>query len=293
MSNFKSWLLASRPKTLTASIVPIVVGTALASLEANLWHWWIAALSFLAAIFIQIGTNLVNDAVDFKKGADTDQRIGPKRVTQAGIFSGKAVMQMASAFFLLAIACGVPLVMKGGMPIVYIGVAAVILGYAYTAGPFPLAYRGLGEIFVILFFGIIAVCGVFYLHTGLWSQAAVVAGLQVGFHCTVLLAINNLRDIEGDIKVNKRTLPVRFGKKFARIEIAVLALAPFFIGVFWLRERWAQPFLLPWLIFPLALIIVKAVFFTEPSPQYNKFLGMSAALHLIFGILLTIGFLLC
>ena len=293
MTNLKAWLLASRPKTLTASLVPILVGTALAAAENKVWFWWLALLALAAATCIQVGTNLVNDAVDFKNGADTDQRIGPKRVTQAGIFSGPVVMRMAGVFFLLAIAFGIPLVMKGGMPIVYIGVISVLLGYGYTAGPFPLAYRGLGDIFVILFFGVVAVGGVYFLHTGQWSFSSLIAGLQVGFHATVLLAINNLRDIEGDIKVHKRTLPARFGKKFARVEIAILTLAPFFLGIFWLKEQMPLPFLLPWLIIPLALVIVRAVLFTEPGPIYNKFLGMSAGLHLIFGLLLTIGFFLC
>lgn len=289
MTNLKSWILAARPKTLTAAIAPIVLASCLSQVETGALDPWVILLTLLASLFIQIGTNLVNDAVDFKKGADTDKRIGPQRVTQAGIFEARQVLWMGTAFFALAVLCGIPLVLKGGAPIVLIGLVSVLMGYAYTAGPFPLAYRGLGDLFVILFFGLIAVGGVYYLHAGQLSDSALWAGLQVGFHCTVLIAINNLRDMDGDRLVQKRTLPVRFGKRFARIEIAVLTLAPFLFGLFWgVRGHWPA-FWIPLLSLPLAIKIVKLVFETEPGPAYNKFLGMAAGLHLLFALLLSVG----
>lgn len=291
-SLLQSWMMAFRPKTLTAAVVPIIGATALVSALQHTVQLWISIYALLASLFIQVGTNLVNDAVDFKKGADTEKRIGPQRVTQSGLFSPRVVMGAATFFFLLAIICGVPLVLHGGWPIVVIGVISVCCGYAYTAGPFPLAYRGMGDIFVILFFGLVAVMGLFYLHTGLWLQEAFVLGLQIGLHCTVLIAINNLRDVEGDRLVNKRTLAVRFGKKFARWEIALLCGLPFLLQIYWVMTGFWKVGLLGFLAVPLAIKIPKLVFQTEPSPAYNKFLGMSAALHMVFGLLLTIGFLL-
>jgi 1,4-dihydroxy-2-naphthoate octaprenyltransferase len=234
----------------------------------------------------------VNDAIDFKKGADTEKRIGPQRVTQAGIFTSRQVLIMAGVFFALAILCGIPLVWKGGWEILLVGLVSVLMGYAYTAGPFPLAYRGLGDLFVILFFGLIAVTGVYFLHTGHLSPGAWMAGLQVGLHCTVLIAINNLRDQAGDRLVGKRTLPVRFGKKFARWEIAILCLSPFLLSLYWMLNSRLGAFVLPFLTLPLALWLSKLVFETEPGPVYNKFLGKAAALHLLFGSLLSVGFFL-
>lgn len=292
MANLKSWILAARPKTLTAALVPILVGSGLAHREASRLDGMVVVLTLLASLLIQIGTNFVNDAMDFKKGADTEKRIGPQRVTQAGIFKAHHVLWMATLFFALAVLCGIPLVMKGGWPIVVIGVMSVLMGYGYTAGPFPLAYKGLGDLFVVLFFGLIAVAGVYFLHSGALSLSAFVAGLQVGFHCTVLIAINNLRDVDGDRLVNKKTLPVRFGKKFARWEIAFLCMAPFALGVYWWIQGFYFSFFLPLLLLPLAIRIAKLVFQTEPGAVYNQFLGKAAGLHLFFGLLLSAGLLL-
>jgi 1,4-dihydroxy-2-naphthoate octaprenyltransferase len=287
MSRFKSVVLAFRPKTLTAALVPCVAATALAHGYGSA-HLDIFIYALLAAFFIQIGTNLVNDAVDFKKGADTETRIGPQRITQAGILTHKQVMMLGTAFFGLAILCGIPLVLQGGWIIVVVGLVSVLTGYAYTAGPFPLAYLGLGDLFVVIFFGLVAVIGMFYLQTEMWSPDAIILGLQIGLHATVLIAINNLRDVEGDRLVHKKTLPVRFGVKFARFEIAFLALAPFLLCFYWL---WTFPMAayLPAVTLPLAFKIIKNVFKTKPSAVYNKFLGQSAGLHLLFGLLTAVG----
>lgn len=292
MVKMKSWILAARPKTLTAAIVPVLVASSLAFNETRTFLWWVSILTLLASVFIQIGTNFVNDAIDFKKGADTEKRIGPQRVTQAGIFKAQQVLGMGTLCFVLAILCGIPLVVKGGLPILTVGLLSVLMGYGYTAGPFPLAYRGLGDLFVILFFGLIAVGGVYFLHTNLLTESALVAGLQVGLHCAVLIAINNLRDIEGDRLVHKKTLPVRFGKRFARAEIAFLSFSPFLLGVYWFMNGHLAAFLIPILVFPLAFKITKLVYKTEPSPAYNQFLAKAAALQLGFGVLLSVGLFL-
>lgn len=292
MQSIKNWLMAFRPKTLTACLVPVVVATALVKALHLPVDGEVVLYALLASFFIQIGTNLVNDAIDFKKGADTEKRIGPQRVTQSGLFTYKQVMLAAGICFLLAVLCGVPLVMKGGTAIMIIGILSVLMGYAYTMGPVPLAYFGLGDLFVILFFGLIAVMGVFYLHTREWIFPAFWLGLQIGFHATVLIAINNLRDADQDRTVNKKTLAVRMGKSFARYEIALLSFAPFLMNYYWWGLGFKSATLIPLLSLPLALVITKNIFQTEPSSVYNKYLGQAALLHLTFGLLLSLGLFL-
>lgn len=292
MSKTSEILLAFRPKTLTAALVPCVAATALASSLQLPVSGSIFLCALMAAFLIQIGTNLVNDSVDFVKGADTAERIGPRRITASGILSPKQVMALGTLSFALAIAFGIPLVMAGGVPIVVIGVASVLMGYSYTAGPFPLAYLGLGDLFVILFFGVIAVCGLFFIHTGEWNLQALWLGLQIGFHATVLIAINNLRDARGDVLVGKKTLAVRFGKTFSRLEITVLAILPFLMNLFWIRNEFYWAAFLPMLAFPVVLLLARGIWRNEPGPIYNQFLGMAAGLHLLFGLLLSLGLFL-
>ncbi len=288
----KNWLLAFRPKTLTAAVVPIIVGTTLVSALGYPVHLWISLCALLASLFIQIGTNLINDAMDFKKGADTAERIGPQRITQQGHASFKKVLILGLVFFSLALVCGIPLVIKGGWPIVIIGTLSLICGYAYTGGPFPLAYRGLGDLFVILFFGVIAVSGLTFLQTGELHTESILAGLQVGCLATVLIAINNFRDRVGDLKVNKKTLAVRFGPRFVRFEIIFLISLSFLINIYWWNEGFKIPAILSLFSLPLGLLIIKNILTVEPSPIYNKFLAQSALLHLLFGALLSLGFYL-
>ena len=173
------WLLALRPKTLSAAVVPVLIGSALAS------HidWLIFAFALSGALFIQIGTNFVNDALDYKKGADTSERLGPIRVTQAGLLNADVVLRAAFVCFALAASCGVPLIIRGGWPIAIVGVASIIAAYAYTGGPYPLAYNGLGELFVMIFFGFVAVGGSYYVQMRSIDAAVVVAGFAAGSGC--------------------------------------------------------------------------------------------------------------
>lgn len=289
MSLAREILLSFRPKTLTAALVPCLAATALAAGTGRPYEIPVLLFALASAFLIQIGTNLVNDAVDFKKGADTEERIGPKRITASGILKPSQTLWLATAIFLLAVAFGVPLVFKGGWPIVALGLVSVAMGYSYTAGPLPLAYLGLGDLFVILFFGLAAVGGLYFLHTGALDADVLWLGLQIGMHATVLIAVNNLRDRAGDAKVGKRTLAVRFGVSFSRAEIAILALAPFAMNFYWWSLGKTLACFLPLLALPLALILVKGIFRTEPGPVYNKFLGMAAGVHLLFGLLLSAG----
>ena len=283
------WLLALRPKTLTAAFVPVVVGTALALGRGGPVLWWASFCALASASFIQIGTNLVNDALDFRKGADTHVRVGPKRVTQSGLLSERAVLLGGYACFAAAGALGIPLAIEGGWPIVAIGLISLVCGYAYTGGPYPLAYVGLGDVFVIVFFGLVAVAGTFWLHAKTVDSAALVAGLQVGLLATVLIAINNLRDSPHDGQAGKRTLAVRFGSRFARAEIAALSFAPFGIGAYWWLQGRALAAILPFIALPFAIAAVLGVRTHPPGPVYNRFLAVSAALHLAFGLALAIG----
>lgn len=282
-------VLAFRPKTLTAAVVPCVAATALAIARGAPYALSIFALALFAAVLIQIGTNLVNDAVDFKKGADTPERIGPKRITASGHLHPRQTLLLATAILALAIVVGVPLVVRGGWPIVAVGLVSVAMAYAYTAGPFPLAYLGLGDLFVILFFGLIAVGGLYYLQTGVWTGEALWLGLQIGFHATVLIAINNLRDRAGDVKAGKKTMAVRFGVRFSRMEITALVIAPFLMNLWWVWRGPALAGFLPLLTLPLAYALLKGIHRSEPGPIYNKYLGMAAGLQLAFGFLLSAG----
>lgn len=288
-SVYKSWFLALRPKTLTAAIVPVVVATALVKAQGVPVLWWVSICAVLSAAFIQIGTNFINDALDFKKGADTGTRTGPQRATQSGWLTHKQVMNGGFFCFGIAFLLGVPLVVQGGWPIVLIGLVSLALGYGYTGGPFPLAYVGLGDLFVILFFGLIAVMGTFFLHAGHVTPAAAIAGLQVGCLAAVLIAVNNLRDSPQDALVGKKTLAVRLGLDFARIEIFVLVVLPFVLGLYWLSHGFTYAAFLPIVTVPFARRILSGVFTNQPGPIYNRFLAMSAGLQISFGVLLAIA----
>ncbi|HVG23958.1 MAG TPA: 1,4-dihydroxy-2-naphthoate polyprenyltransferase [Thermoanaerobaculia bacterium] len=277
------WLLAARPKTLSAAVVPVLMGSALAAHEPPGVTWWVFWCALIGAVLIQIATNLINDAIDYKKGADTAERLGPVRVTQAGLITPRRVMTAAYLCLCGAALCGIPLIARCGWPMVAIGVASIVMAYAYTGGPFPLAYRGLGEIFVLLFFGFIAVGGTFYAHALQWNAKAALAGFAAGSLATVLLVINNLRDVQGDRRVDKRTTVVRFGEGFARFEIAVFVLAPFaavaFIAPRYLLTQIALPFAL--------LIIVRTM--RAHGAELNRSLALAGALQWAFGLLFVAG----
>jgi 1,4-dihydroxy-2-naphthoate octaprenyltransferase len=286
-TNLSSWLLAARPKTLSAAVVPVLIGTALTP-RIDPIHWPSFMFALVGAIFIQIGTNLVNDALDFKKGADTAGRLGPLRVTQAGLISAEGVLRGAYLCFILAALCGIPLILRAGWPLLAIGVASIIAAYAYTGGPYPLAYNGLGEIFVMLFFGFVAVGGSYFLQTLTLRLDVLIAGFAAGSLAVVLLAINNLRDVANDHTSNKRTMAVRFGEGFARGEIAFFAMAPFaaIVLIAWLHQQ--GTLLMPLLALPLALLLLLRVGRSR-GVELNRCLAMAGGLQWLFGILFVIG----
>ena len=285
------WILAARPRTLGAAIVPVLAGAALAFAAGSL-DPLITVLITACAVLIQIATNYFNDAIDHAKGADTAERLGPTRVTSAGLLAPQTVMRGGVVCLALAVILSIPLVLHGRWPIVLIGLLSLFFAYAYTGGPFPLAYLGLGEIFVVLFFGVIAVAGTFYLNTLEVSGTALLAGLQIGLHSSVLLAVNNLRDIESDRAAHKRTLAARFGLTFAQRENAALVLTPFVLGIAWLPLGFFWAFLLPLMTLPLAWWLARTCLDAQPDRSVNQLLAQAAALHAAFGLLLSLGFLL-
>jgi 1,4-dihydroxy-2-naphthoate octaprenyltransferase len=285
------WILAARPRTLGAAVIPVLAGTALA-FAAYAFDPLLTTLILACAILIQIATNYFNDAIDHTKGADTHDRLGPTRATSSGLLSARTMMTGGALCLALATALAIPLILRGGWPILALGLLSLLLAYAYTGGPFPLAYLGLGEIFVVLFFGVFAVAGTFYLNALHLSPAAALAGLQIGLHSSVLLAVNNLRDLETDRAANKRTLAARFGLTFARRENAALIMTPFVIGILWLPLGFFWAFLLPLMTLPLAWWLTRACLAAEPDRSVNQLLAQAAALHAAFGLLLALGFLL-
>lgn len=225
VSTTRAWVMAARPKTLAAAAVPVVVGTAVAWRKGS-FAVGPALAALLGAGLIQIGTNLANDYFDHKKGADTDERLGPTRVVQSGLLPPERVFAAMVASFVAAALVGVYLVAVGGWPIVAIGVASIASGIAYTGGPYPIGYHGLGDPFVFVFFGVVAVTGTHFVQAASWSAAALIASIPVGALSTAILVVNNYRDIETDRRAGKRTLAVVLGRGWTRVEyVGLLAVA--------------------------------------------------------------------
>lgn len=288
----RALILTARPKTLAAAVVPILVASSLVYSQGGPFFSWVSLCALVSAIFIQIGTNFVNDSLDFVKGADRETRLGEARASQSGWFSPQTVLLMGLACFAIAAVFGLPLVWKGGWPIFAIGLVSLAMGYAYTGGPFPLAYVGLGDLFVILFFGVVAVGGVYFLHTGQYTLDAGVAGFQVGLLATVLIAINNLRDLDQDREVNKKTLAVRLGPRLGRFEVLVLFLGAYALNFYWLERGALFAFYLPWIVLPICYRVVMRLLGTQASREYNNMLASAALVHMLFGTLLSVGFFL-
>ena len=284
----RPWLLAARPKTLAAAVVPVLAGTALAAYGPASIDWWLFACTLAGALLIQVATNFVNDALDFKKGADTDERLGPLRVTQAGLLSADAVMRGAYVCLFLAALCGIPLVIYAGWPLLAIGLASIAAAYLYTGGPYPLAYHGLGEVFVLGFFGLAAVCGTFYIQRGRLDWTVWAMGIAVGLLAVALLAINNLRDAKNDVRSGKHTMAVRFGETFARVEIVFSVLAPFAIVATIAVLRSCPWLLLTFIALPLAIGLLVRVFRSEGA-ALNRCLAMCGALQWMFGVLFALS----
>ncbi len=290
MAALTHWIHAARPKTLGAAIAPVAVGTVIGWRLGGEFHGWLALATLGSCIALQVATNWFNDALDFVKGGDTAARLGPRRITAAGVVPVRSVMLAAAGMLGIAAACAAPLFLARGWPIFAIGIPSLYFCYGYTGGPVPLAYRGLGELFVIVFFGLVAVTGSAFVQCGSWPVEALVAGLQVGCLSTVLIAVNNLRDVSEDQQTGKRTLAARFGVPFARREIYLLVLVPHIIGIFWLMHAREPAFAYPLPCLGLGFSLIQWIRKTDPGPLYNHFLAVSGVQLLGFAVLFCVGF---
>ena len=287
----KNWLLASRPKTLLASVVPVMVGTALA-INVDKFNPLVTLVALVCSLLIQIGTNFTNDLYDFYKGADTVSRKGPVRVLAAGLISVKEMKTGIIIAFLSAFILGLYLVYIGGIIILAIGVLSSLAGIAYTAGPYPLAYKGSGDIFVFMFFGLIGTMGTFYLQANELSLPAFLSSIPVGSLITNILVVNNFRDIETDRNAGKNTLAVKLGKTFTQYQfiflIFVSFIVPLLLFLFFDFKFWI---FLPYLTLPVVYKTI-SMLFTLDGVQLNETLELTAKLSAMYGILFSAGLML-
>ena len=291
ISPARAWLLAARPRTLPAAVAPVIVGTALAIRDGG-FALGPAIAAFIVALLLQIGANFANDVFDFRRGADTHERLGPTRVTQSGLIAERQVFAATILVIVLAAFAGLFLVVRGGLPILILGIAAIIATLAYTGGPFPLGYNGLGEVFVLIFFGFVAVAGTYFVQTLRLTGTALGVAVPVGMLVTAILVVNNLRDLETDRRAGKRTLAVRFGRAGTQVEyymlIAIAYLAP---PILWLVGGLGPWVMLTWLTLPIAARLVGQIR-NDTGRALNKTLAGTAQLELFFSALLAVGIVL-
>jgi 1,4-dihydroxy-2-naphthoate octaprenyltransferase len=288
------WLMAARPRTLPAAVAPVLVGTALAATEGHL-HWLRFVAAMLGALFIQVGTNLSNDYSDARRGADTEDRLGPVRVTAGGLVPPRRVLVATYVAFGLAVLAGAYLVATAGWELLLVGAASILAGVLYTGGPRPYGYEGLGEVFVFLFFGVVAVSGSYFAQTKGMEWEALVLSVPVGLLAAAILVVNNVRDLETDRRAGKRTLAVRLGRARARTLYGVMVYVAFLAAqVPWVA---GSRDLSPWLLLclaalPLAVPIVRLVRTRTDGPSLNGALARTGMLQLVFCVLLSTGILL-
>jgi 1,4-dihydroxy-2-naphthoate octaprenyltransferase len=292
MTGFRIWLMAARPRTLPAAIAPVLVGTSLAGF-AHIFFPLRFAAALLGALFIQVGTNLSNDYSDARRGADAEDRLGPVRVTAGGLVPPRQVLIATYVSFGLAVLFGIYLIAVAGWELLLVGAASILAGVAYTGGPKPYGYEGLGEVFVFLFFGVVAVVGSFFVQVESLHWEAFALSVPVGLLAAGILVVNNVRDIDSDRRAGKRTLAVRLGRERTRgLYAAVVYLSYLLTPVTWLFGPTTAWVLLPWLTLPLAAAAVRIVRTRTDGPSLNGALAQSGMLQLAFCMLLSAGLLL-
>lgn len=283
------WLAAMRPKTLAAAMAPVLVGIGLAWRSGEV-DYFIASIILVCAFLIQIGTNFANDYYDFIKGADTEDRIGFIRATSNGLIRPEAMKRATFLTMFLAFLIGLILVWYGGWTILLIGVLSIIFGIAYTGGPYPLGYNGLGDIFVFIFFGIIAVTGTFYLLSGEWSLIALISSIPIGALSVNILVVNNLRDVEQDKVVGKRTLGVLLGDNALKAEYLLMMLTTIFIPIYLhLSHSFSLYILFSMLPIPVGIYLCISVLKNEHKPKLNGVLEKTAQFLALYSLFFTIS----
>jgi 1,4-dihydroxy-2-naphthoate polyprenyltransferase len=293
LSPLHIWLMAARPRTLPAAVAPVLVGTALAATEGTFkWLTFVAAM--LGALFIQVGTNLSNDYSDARRGADTEDRLGPVRVTAGGLVPPRQVLVATYVAFGLAVLAGVYLIVTAGWELLLVGAASILAGVLYTGGPRPYGYEGLGEVFVFLFFGVVAVTGSYFAQVEKLTWEAFVLAVPVGLLAAAILVVNNIRDLETDRRAGKRTLAVRLGRARARGLYGIMVYVAFLTAPLpWLlgSDDLSAWLLLPWAALPLAVPVVRIVRNRSDGPSLNGALARTGMLQLVFCALLSAGIL--
>ncbi len=291
ISKTNSWILASRPKTLLAAFVPVIIGSALAYADGA-FNLLAAVIALICSILIQVGTNFVNDLYDYLAGIDKPEREGPTRALAAGLLTTKEMRIGIFIIYLATFILGLYLVYLGGLLILIIGILSIVAGILYTAGPFPLAYNGLGDIFVFIFFGLIGTVGTYYVQALHISSLSVISAIPVGALITNILIVNNYRDIEEDKLAGKRTLAVLFGKKFSRIQYLIFMIisyiVPFFVFFFYKHDLFV---FLPLLSLPMGIKLVRMIYQLN-GKALNKTLELTAKLSGIYGVLFAAGIIL-
>jgi 1,4-dihydroxy-2-naphthoate octaprenyltransferase len=291
MRAVRIWIMAARLRTLPAAVAPVLVGTSLA-LGADHFHPLAFVAALFGALFIQVGTNLSNDYSDARRGADTDDRLGPVRVTAGGLVPPSQVLLATYVSFGLAVGCGAYLIAVAGPELLAVGAASILAGVLYTGGPRPYGYEGLGEVFVFLFFGVVAVAGSYFVQVQDLPWEAFVCAVPVGLLASAILVVNNVRDLETDRRAGKRTLAVRLGRERTRTLYAGMLVAAFLAAPLpWLLGSMRAWLLLPWLAIPLAVRLVKVVRTRTDGPSLNGALAGTGALQLLFCLLFSAGIL--
>ncbi|MDQ8187918.1 1,4-dihydroxy-2-naphthoate polyprenyltransferase [Pelagicoccus sp. SDUM812002] len=281
---FRDWIEAARPKTLPAAVVPILVGTAEAK-RMGFFDWWPVLICLVFALLVQIATNMANDYYDHVRGADTQERVGPERLVASGRIEPIKMLRASLVVFLLAFLIGLNLVAYRDWSLLVVGVVSIIFGYGYTGGPFPLAYRGLGDVFVIFFFGLVATMGTVYVIVGTLTVESAYLGIMLGLLANNILVVNNYRDRDTDLKAGKLTLIARWGRNFGlaqyrlQLMVAFLSLGLYVAAT---ENAWHS---LPFLAFPVGLKLASVLEKTE-GPALNGVLAKTAAFLLLVGVLL-------
>ena len=288
----KPWLLASRPKTLPAALAPVLIGTAMALADGKV-HWLSAALAAFGALMIQIGTNYANDYFDFVKGSDAHDRLGPTRATAAGWVTPQAMKRAYMIVFGLAALAGLYLLWRAGWPVLVIGIFSIAAGIMYTGGPFPLGYNGLGDVFVFIFFGLVAVGGTYYVQALQINWLVVLAGIAPGLFSTAILTVNNLRDVREDRRSGKHTLPVVWGERFGRLEYVVSVVSACLVPIVLILLTGAHYFSIA-AVFAgfLAIPSIRILYREQPGRIYNSVLAQTGKVLLVYSILFSIGWIL-
>ena len=291
-TNISAWLLAARPRTLPAAIAPVMLGSATAVADKS-FMWLPAVAALMVALLLQIGVNLANDYFDYLKGIDTQDRLGPPRVTQSGLIPAKQVKAGMVLTLILSLIPGIYLLILGGLPVLIIGLACICAALAYSGGPFPLASHGLGDLFVFIFFGLVAVCGTYYVQALRLTPLVWLMGVIEGLLITAILVVNNLRDIQSDRQTGKRTLAVIIGNRGSRLEYVLLLAGAYAIPIIlWLSGRMSAWVMLPLISLPTALSLIHLIWKNPADPILNQALAKTAKLALIYSLLLSIGLIL-